>query len=136
MIWSKEKGVLIGLGKDIKFGNEEDIWLKLFEEVGKREKIDGCSDLIPYWGLTDQKKMIKIERIVPMYPFSRDEIKYDRLMKILFLYRLTLGQSRQEQVLKLLFNKLGENKNDFNMEDIKDHFINLSPFYKKIGNIG
>ena len=57
-------------------------------------------------------------------------------MKILFLYRLTLGQSRQEQVLKLLFNKLGENKNDFNMEDIKDHFINLSPFYKKIGNIG
>ena len=127
---------IVKRGKDIKFGNEEDIWLKLFEEVGKREKIDGCSDLIPYWGLTDQKKMIKIERIVPMYPFSRDEIKYDRLMKILFLYRLTLGQSRQEQVLKLLFNKLGENKNDFNMEDIKDHFINLSPFYKKIGNIG
>ena len=118
--------------RDIKFGNEEDIWLKLFEEAGTREKIEGCSDLIPYWGLTDQEGMIKIERIVPMYPFSRDEIRYERLMKILSLYRLTLGQSRQGQVLELLYNKLGENKS---IEDIKDYFINLSPFYKDIGNI-
>ena len=121
---------------DIKFEDKNNIWLKLFEEAGKREKIGACSDLIPYWGLTDKEDMIKIERIVPMYPFSRDEIRYDRLIKILSLYRLTLGQSRQEQVLESIFNKCDENKNDLSIWDIKDHFINLSPYYKKIENIG
>jgi hypothetical protein len=35
------------------------------------------SDLIPFWGLTEREDMVKIERIVPMYPFS------ERLIKIL-----------------------------------------------------
>ena len=39
--------------------------------------------------------MVKIERIVPMYPFSRDELAYERLIKILF-YIVDLGQARQE----------------------------------------
>ena len=68
--------------------------------------------------------MIKIERILPLYPFSRDEIRYDRLIKILSIYRLTLGQARQEELIETILS--GEIPD--NLEDL---FINLSPYYKK-----
>ena len=115
---------------NIKF-ETDDVWKELFEEASKREKVGGCSDLIPYWGLKDSDDMIKIERIVPMYPFSKDELRYDRLIKILSLYRLTLGQSRQEQILENIFNNWDDDENDFSMENVKDLFINLSPYYKE-----
>ncbi|WP_325192902.1 DUF4268 domain-containing protein [Methanobrevibacter ruminantium] len=118
-----------------RYGNRkfetDDVWKELFEEASKREKVGECSDLIPYWGLKDSEDMVKIERIVPMYPFSRDEIRYDRLIKILSLYRLTLGQSRQEQILENIFNDLDNDENNQTIEDIQGLFINLSPYYKK-----
>lgn len=109
---------------DIKF--KKDIWSEMFDEAVLKEKsADGhTSDLIPFWGLTEKEGMVKIERIVPMYPFSRDEIAYERLIKILSLYRLTLGQARQEELLEYIFNNCEDT------EDMKDLFINLSPYYK------
>jgi hypothetical protein len=69
--------------------------------------------------------MVKIERIVPMYPLSKDQVKYERLIKILSLYRLTLGQARQEELLEyVLQSQLDE-------EQIKKMFINLSPYFKE-----
>ena len=105
---------------------ENDVWDEIFEKASLMEKSEGCSDLIPYWGLTDREDMIKIERIVPLYPFSRDEIKYERLIKILSLYRLTLGQPRQEELINRIIKKF-----NIDEKEIKDLFINLSPFYKK-----
>lgn len=105
---------------------EKNIWEELFNKAVKYEKsADGhTSDLIPYWGLTETNDMLKIERIVPMYPFSRDGIAYERLIKILSLYRLTLGQARQEELLEYIFENCG------NPNDMKKLFINLSPYYK------
>ncbi len=97
----------------------------MFEAASVREKAGNSSDLIPYWGLQKTDDMIRIERIVPMYPFSRDELAYERLIKILSMYRLTLGQARQEELLEYLF------KNCDNPEDLKELFINLSPYYRK-----
>ena len=121
-----------------RYGNipfKKDIWDEMFIKAREIEKlksrtvnvngeVNTCSDLIPYWGVSYREDMVKIERIVPMYPFSRDEAKYERLIKILSLYRLTLGQARQEELLdtKLI---------DYDFEDVKDLFINLSPFYRK-----
>ena len=68
--------------------------------------------------------MIKIERIVPMYPFSRDGQSYERLIKILSLYRLTLGQARQEELLQYLF----QNVDDETL--LREMFINLSPYFR------
>ena len=68
--------------------------------------------------------MIKIERIVPMYSFSRDGSAYERLIKILSLYRLTLGQARQEELLEYIFQNCGD------VNEMKKLFINLSPYYK------
>lgn len=103
----------------------KDIWKEMFEYAATEEKTAGSSDLIPFWGLKEKEGMVKIERIVPMYPFSRDETAYERLIKILSLYRLTLGQARQEELLEYLF------QSNTDSEKLKELFINLSPFYKE-----
>ena len=111
-----------------RYGNivfSSDIWKEMFEEASLVEKRSGSSDLIPFWGLRETEDMVKIERFVPMYPFSRDGLGYERLIKILSLYRLTLGQARQEELLEYLF------KNCDDTDKLKDLFINLSPFYKE-----
>lgn len=103
---------------------KKNTWNEMFDVASKLENNGQGSDLIPFWGLTERKDMVKIERIVPMYPFSRDGLVYDRLMKILNLYRLTLGQPRQEELLEYIF------QNCKNVDDMKKLFINLSPYYK------
>ena len=107
---------------DIRF--EKDIWNEMFAKAKKEEYTERTSELVPYWGLTERSDMIKIERIVPMYPFGRDAFSYERLMKILNLYRLTLGQARQEELLNFIM------QNRDNNADWKEWFINLSPYYK------
>lgn len=77
----------------------------MFEEAARQEKTKRASDLIPYWGFRERKNMVRIERIVPMYPFSRDEAVYERLIKILSVYRLTLGRARREELLELYTRK-------------------------------
>lgn len=104
----------------------KDVWSEMFQRALDTEKTEGCSDLIPYWGLRETEDMIKIERIVPMYPFSRDEQAYERLIKILSLYRLTLGQARQEELLEYIF------QNCEDPEEMKKMFINLSPYYRSV----
>ena len=80
-------------------------------------------DLVPFWCIPDVSgEMVKIERIVPMYPFSQDKVRYDRIIKILSLYRLTLGQPRQEELIAVLNNTLSETEK-------ADLFMNLSPYY-------
>lgn len=111
----------------LRYGNIEfhkDVWNEMFDKASKLEKSSGSSDLIPFWGLRVSENMVKIERIVPMYPYSRDGLAYERLIKILSLYRLTLGQARQEELLEYLF------KNCDDPDKLKELFINLSPFYK------
>jgi hypothetical protein len=46
-------------------------------------------------------------------------------MRILALYRLSLGQARQEELLEYLFN------DNLEEDQLKQLFINLSPFYKE-----
>lgn len=98
-----------------------DVWSEMFE-LALKEKDGKIPELVPYWCLPGGGD-IKIERIVPMYPFSRDKAVYDRLIKILSLYRITLGQARQEELLEYLFHNCNE-------DNLKDYFINLSPFSK------
>ena len=51
--------------------------------------------------------------------------EYERLIRIQSLYRLTLGQTRKEQLLEYLF------KNCDDPDKLKKLFINLSPFYRE-----
>ena len=75
----------------------------------------------------DDRKMEQILHqvpVVPMYPMSKDEVNYERLIKILSLYRLTLGQARQEELLEYLFKEFKDTSG------LKKLFIDLSPFSK------
>lgn len=90
------------------------------------------SDIVPYWclpvaDLTEEQraKLEYIERIVPLYPLSRDRYKYERLIKVLALYRMTLGQPRQEELLNLLKNM------HLSEEQLKELTIDLCPYNKK-----
>ena len=60
-----------------------------------------------------------------MYPLSKDEVNYERLIKVLSLYRLTLGQARQEELLEYIFSQFEE------PEELKQLFIDLSPYSKE-----
>lgn len=102
---------------------KKDIWNELFDFAKEEYNKGGHSELIPFWCLPEDQG-IKIERIVSLYPLSKDIGRYERLIKILSLYRLTLGQARQEELLEHVFKINDET------EDLKDLFINLSPFYK------
>lgn len=82
------------------------------------------AELSPFWCFSGDQP-VKIERIVPLYHFSRDVAAYDRLKKLLSLYRLTLGQARQEEIL----NSILEN-NAVADQITKDLFISLCPFHK------
>ena len=104
----------------------EDICQEMFDQAEKMEKNADTSDLVPFWSLSEQegnRHRYKIERIVPIYPMSRDSAKYERLMKVLSLYRLSLGQARQEELIEYLF------ENDFG--DMSELFMNLSPYFKE-----
>jgi hypothetical protein len=101
-----------------------DVWIEMFDRA-KLEYNPEYSELVPFWCLPDAQGT-KIERIVPSYPLSKDIGNYERLIKILSLYRLTLGQARQEELLEHIFRNCEDG------EDLKQFFINLSPFYQEI----
>jgi len=103
-----------------------DVWTEMFDRA-KLDYNSKYSELVPFWCLPDATS-IKIERIVPSYPLSKDIGNYERLIKILSLYRLTLGQARQEELLEHIF------KNFEDGEELKELFINLSPYYKEVKN--
>lgn len=107
-------------------------WNEMLEAAKRDYKGNDC-EMVPYWYLPP--KMLedmrqedipveKIERIVAMYPLSKDKIKYDRLIKILTLYRLTMGQPRQEELLEMLSGVVSE-------EQIEKLLIQLSPIRRK-----
>lgn len=103
----------------------EDIWDKLFDKAKEIEK-GSNSDLIPYWGVIKSDDMINIERIIMDLPYSIDDENYNRLISIISLYRLTLGQARQEELIDYFEQSL----KDFDNDSLSELFINLSPWKK------
>lgn len=108
-------------------------WDEMFE-VAKKLK-GNFSDMVPYWCLPieklskEQKESLEyIERIVPLYPLSRDKYRYEHLINVLSLYRMTLGQPRQEELLSLLKDM------HLDKEQLKELTIDLCPFNKKEEN--
>lgn len=102
------------------------MWDSIFEE--SKDKKHAQNDLIPYWMLKDDDKenTIKLERIIPYYPYSKDSEHLERLLKILSVYRVSLGQARQEDMLNYLLTDLNKDK----LKEINKLVINLSPIGK------
>jgi hypothetical protein len=125
------QGLVIRLNLANKYRSEitykdalKDVWKELFKYSEKeKENAKFPCDLVPFWH-TETLSDIKIERFVPLYPYSRDIEKFNNLIKILSFYRLTFGQPRQEELVESL--------NDFGfsqevIERLDELMINLSP---------
>ena len=74
-----------------------DPWDELFSiAAGHRER---NSEMVPYWVYDGPAK---IERYMPVLPFSREQAALPRLHKALAAYRLAFGQPRQEELVEFL----------------------------------
>jgi len=106
--------------------NDGTLWSNLFAIAEAELKRPQDSDLVPFWYLNDGA--FKIERLVPIHEFSRDELRYGRIKETLALYRLTFGQPRQEELLEA-FRNAGLTNEEVQMIRSK-LLINLSPLTK------
>ena len=94
-----------------------DPWNELFAiAITKRSAGDG--EMVPYWVFHEGPA--KIERHVPVIPFSREAANLPGLRKTLAAYRLAFGQPRQEELVEFL----GANLSD---EELGRLRIDLSP---------
>ena len=97
--------------------NGIDPWNRLFE-LATAQRREGGDEMVPYWVFPDGPA--RIERLVPVLPFSSESASLPRLRKTLAAYRLAFGQPRQEELVEFLGDKLSE-------EDLKRLRIDLSP---------
>lgn len=79
---------------------QPDPWRVLFDAAAGDRPL-GANELVPYW-IYEVEGGARVERRVPMFPFSREVGKLERLQKGLAVYRLAFGQPRQEDLLRFL----------------------------------
>jgi hypothetical protein len=94
------------------------LWDVLFDLADGAARNRGLSDLIPFWIASGP---YRVERRVPLLPFTREVATFRRLKKQLAAYRVVFGQPRQEELLSLL------NRAEIDPDDLKEWSINLSP---------
>lgn len=74
-----------------------DLWQQLFDTAAQLTPDD---DLQPYW--IHPAGDHKIQRLVPILPFSREHARLPQLRRALATYRLAFGQPRQQELVELL----------------------------------
>ena len=79
--------------------NGDDLWHVLFDLADKAARAGEESDLVPCWIAAGDHR---VERYVPLLPYSREESAFKRLRRQLAAYRVVFGQPRQEELLSLL----------------------------------
>jgi hypothetical protein len=107
---------------------DNDIWDTLFGIAATKERklVKGSSsDLVSYWHIDGRDGDVQIERIIPLYPYSREFQRLDHLLATLALYRLAFGQPRQTELIDHL---LAKNLSGEDIEAALDRLIiDLSP---------
>ncbi|OBQ64323.1 DEAD/DEAH box helicase [Mesorhizobium loti] len=97
----------------------EDPWVTMFAAARRATKSQ--DELIPYW---IYEGPMKVERRVPMLPFSREEKRLEWLKRSLTVYRLAFGQPRQDDLLAHLVRLVGEGVDASAFDDLQ---IRLRP---------
>lgn len=100
-------------------GEWSDPWQSLFELAAEEAGDEGLG-LIPYWVF--ERGSARIERRVPLMPYSREVGKLEALKNGLALYRLVFGQPRQEDLMSIL--SVGA---DLDMDSLAEWLISLTP---------
>lgn len=82
---------------DVLASNDVRAWRAAFDAAVDAE--NDLGEFSPWWIYPGSAR---IHRVIAQYPLSRDITKYERLRSALTLYRLTLGQPRQEDMVDML----------------------------------
>jgi len=107
----------------------EDPWRRLFD-MAVPATADG-GEMVPYWVF--HQGPAKIERHVPVMPFSHEAAALPRLRKALAAYRLAFGQPRQEELVEFL----GADRSDEDLLQLASRLrIDLSPPERRTGPAG
>lgn len=110
-------------------GMSQDPWETLFDLADReeRQRTKKC-ELIPYWHV-DGSAELKIERVIPIYPFSIDRSRLQHILKTLAIYRLAFGQPRQAELVDHLLER---NLTEEEIQMVWDALaINLSPMSRR-----
>lgn len=110
----RQVGVVRGRGQA-----PDDPWELMFERARSEAVID--TDLIPYW---IYEGSVKVERRVPMLPFSREVTHLAWLKRSLTVYRLAFGQPRQDDLVEYLQDLVGASMDGSMLSDLQ---IRLEP---------
>ena len=98
-----------------------DPWSQLFA-MAVPTRLEAEGEMVPYWVF--HTGPARIERHVPVLPFSRDAAALPRLRKSLAAYRLAFGQPRQEELVEFL----GADRSDDDLLRLASQLrIELSP---------
>ena len=100
---------------------EGDPWQTLFERASSERGPDD-GEMVPYWVF--HQGSAKIDRLVPVLPFSRESARLPRLRKSLAVYRLAFGQPRQEELVEFLGDRIEPDQRDRWLSQLR---IDLSP---------
>ena len=95
-----------------------DLWKLVFDEADAAARRRGDSDLVPYWLSPGPWR---IQRHVPLLPWTREVEAFARLKKQLAAYRVVFGQPRQEELLRLL------ERAEIDEEVLREWVIDLRP---------
>ncbi|TIC80333.1 helicase-related protein [Crenobacter intestini] len=88
------KNIGAAFGSDRRIIESDDPWRTIFTLAD-----DGEGGMRPEWIFDGDAK---IQRLVPLLPMSRDVSKLKQLVEATSLYRMTIGQPRQAELLKVL----------------------------------
>jgi len=96
-----------------------DPWAQMF--TAARDATDADTDLVPYWLCEGP---VKVERRVPILPFSRETQRLEWLKRSLTVYRLAFGQPRQDDLIGYLGGLLDQ---EMSMQELEALQIRLQP---------
>jgi hypothetical protein len=116
------QNIAIKYGGKLAGADSSTLWDQLYQIAIENEK-GNKSDLVPFWHVEPQN--IFIERQVPTIPYSKEVRKLKDLLKTISVYRIALGQPRQEDLVNHLINNFNENEIEKVQEEL---LINLSPY--------
>jgi hypothetical protein len=103
-------------------------WSELFARAAAGHANEHTSDLVPYWiYLPDHvpdMQLSRIERHLPITPYSREASRVEPLLASVAFYRLAFGQPRQEELLAHVLNNVTDDVVRAELANIR---VDLSP---------
>lgn len=82
-----------------RYATVDDPWFAMFLAAAERRPVNQ-SELFPYW-VFPLEGGARIERHLALSPMSLETARYERLTRSVGLYRLAIGQARQEDLVAL-----------------------------------